>query len=53
MKKNYRSIFRYVLLGMKFSDKVSKGEVRPSAIDCLGWGRINALNKSLTHDTKK
>lgn len=44
MKKKYRSTLSFVLRGMKFSEKVSKGEIKPSAIDCLGWGRINAVN---------
>ncbi len=44
MRKKHRSLLAFVLRGMVFSDRVSKGKIKPSAIDCIGWGRINAIN---------
>jgi len=47
MRKKHRSKFHLLVRGMIFSDKVSKGEIKPSVMDCLGWGRINAINAGL------
>mgnify|MGYP006377636273 CR=1 FL=1 len=49
MKKKHRSNFHLLLRGMVFSDRVSRGKIKPSSIECLGWGRINAINAGLVN----
>jgi hypothetical protein len=44
MKKKYRCNYLFVLRGMLFSDKVSKGTIKPTGMESLGWGRINSVN---------